>query len=398
MKKNIVFIVIILYILIGCGLFCFLIIPGIKDINKYNNFYEYSSSEKMDLINNIKQKYDGLIKEENEIYNNSLDEINLKYDNLVNDKKKDFENKEKEIQKKYDDLEKDINSQKNKISVLQNNEFFAHGLSEKYYDLQNQWININKELSSLSLKENAEINENNDNKLKSINKLNDDRNGEISLKYKDNSSKIELFNLEMDKEIKDIENINEKKNCFLRNGLFKIIGGFILILIPIIYVIIVFNKLTHLSNKVEESWSQIDVYLKKRADLIPNIVKVVKECSVYENNTFSNISSIRSKVVNSKDKNEEIKASKEFDNKVKEILILNENYPELNSNKNFMDLQNDLRCIEDSIARERYIYNNNVLKYKNKLEKFPSNLVGYLFKFKDEMFFGTDEKEVNVVF
>jgi len=198
-------------------------------------------------------------------------------------------------------------------------------------------------------------------------------------------------------EINEINNRNLNKKDIKLMGTKKIILGITIIFIPIIYIVIVFNKLTILLNNVKEKWSSVDIYLKERADLIPNIVSAVKGYSTHEKDTLKEVTKARNQVVKATTKEEEIIANEKLENEVGKIFMLKEDYPELKANQNFMNLQQNLSEIEDNISLSRVEYNDAVLKYKNKLETFPSNIVANLFNFKPELFFKINKDEKNNV-
>ncbi|MBE6138254.1 MAG: LemA family protein [Firmicutes bacterium] len=154
-----------------------------------------------------------------------------------------------------------------------------------------------------------------------------------------------------------------------------------------VWVIGSYNSLVQLRNAVKDQWSQIDVHLKRRADLIPNIVETVKGYAGHEKETLEAVINARNKAVSAGTKEEEMKANGELTNALSRLFALTEAYPELKANTNFMDLQSTLKETEDKIAFARQFYNDTVLKYKNKLEMFPTNLVASLFGFKPELFF-----------
>ena len=151
--------------------------------------------------------------------------------------------------------------------------------------------------------------------------------------------------------------------------------------------------MTHLSNLVKEKWSQVDIFLKQRTDLIPNIVESVKGFTGHEKSTLTNITKARNQVIKATTKEEEIEANKNLSNAINKLLFLQEDYPELKANTNFMNLQENLKEIENNISYARQIYNKAVLKYKNKLEMFPSNIIADIFNFKPELFFTIDSDD-----
>lgn len=167
----------------------------------------------------------------------------------------------------------------------------------------------------------------------------------------------------------------------------------ILVVIPIIYVVKVYNKLTKLNNRVDSNWSDIDILLKQRSDLIPNIVNSVKGYTKHENATLTNVTKAREKVVNASNRKEEIESNNELDNELSSIFLLNEKYPDLKGDKSFNKLIDNLSEIEDKISISRKDYNDSVLKYMNSIEVFPANIVSSLFGFKEEYYFKTSEEE-----
>jgi LemA protein len=164
-----------------------------------------------------------------------------------------------------------------------------------------------------------------------------------------------------------------------------IVGAIILFLI--LFVIGVYNKLIKLRNMVKDQWSQIDVLLKRRADLIPNLVETVKGYAAHESGTLEAVISARNKAVSATNPHDEMKANGELTQALGRLFALAESYPELKANTNFISLQDSLKETEDKISFARQFYNDAVLSYKNKLEMFPSNIVATMFNFKPEEFF-----------
>lgn len=170
-----------------------------------------------------------------------------------------------------------------------------------------------------------------------------------------------------------------------------IIGGILVLLA--FYVISVYNKLVNHRNKVENQWSQIDIQLKRRADLIPNLVETVKGYAKHEEGTFKEVVEARNKAVNAGTVNEKIEANNELTGALTKLFALTEAYPELKANENFMSLQNDLKDTEDKITYARQFYNDSAMTYDNAIQMFPSNIVAGIFGFKKYEFFKIDEKE-----
>ena len=160
-----------------------------------------------------------------------------------------------------------------------------------------------------------------------------------------------------------------------------------------IYVISTYNGLVAARNKVHDQFSQIDVQLKRRFDLIPNLVETVKGYAKHESETLESVIAARNNYANAKTDVEKVAAANEMSKGVMNIMALAENYPDLKANTNFIDLQNQLKEVEDKISYARQFYNDSVLMYNNKIEMFPSNLVASIFGFKKETFFEADEKE-----
>ena len=170
-----------------------------------------------------------------------------------------------------------------------------------------------------------------------------------------------------------------------------IIVGVIVLLA--LFFVSTYNGLVRLRNMVKDQWSQIDVLLKRRADLIPNLVETVKGYTKHEQETLEAVINARNKAVSATTTEEEMKANGELSGALNRLFALAESYPDLKANQNFMDLQNNLKETEDKISYARQFYNDAVLKYKNKLEVFPSNIVAGMFGFKPEPFFEATDKE-----
>lgn len=169
-----------------------------------------------------------------------------------------------------------------------------------------------------------------------------------------------------------------------------------IVVLIVLYLIITYNGLVKLRNMVKDQWAQVDVLLKRRADLIPNLVETVKGYASHEKDTLEAVINARNKVVTAKTTEEEMKASGELTGALNRLFALAESYPDLKANTNFVDLQNNLKESEDKISYARQFYNDAVLKYKNKLEMFPSNIVASIFGFKPEAFFEVAEKDKEV--
>ena len=167
----------------------------------------------------------------------------------------------------------------------------------------------------------------------------------------------------------------------------------VIVVLIILYVISTYNTLVGLKNKVKDGWSQIEVVLKRRADLIPNLVETVKGYAKHEEGTLTAVIEARNKAVSATTPEETMKADGEMTQALSRLFALTESYPELKANQNFLDLQKSLEETENKITYSRQFYNDNVLNYNNKTEMFPSNIVASLFKFEKFKFFEASEQD-----
>lgn len=159
------------------------------------------------------------------------------------------------------------------------------------------------------------------------------------------------------------------------------------IILIIIYAFILYNNFISLDNKVKEAFSTMDVYLKKRWDLIPNLVETIKGYAKYEEETLTRVTKLRNNVYNEMTNDEKIINNEELSSNVSKIMALKEAYPELKANENFIDLSNKLTKIEDDIANARKYYNGTVRIYNNKVQMFPNNIFAKIFNYKTKRMF-----------
>lgn len=171
-----------------------------------------------------------------------------------------------------------------------------------------------------------------------------------------------------------------------------IIAG-IVIFVIVLYVIITYNGLVGLRNKVNDQWSQIDVELKRRFDLIPNLVNTVKGYTKHESETLENVVKVRNAYLTANSKEQAMNADSELTNAITKLFALAESYPDLKANENFIGLQSELGETENKISYARKFYNDTALGLNNKIEMFPSNVVAKLFKFEKVEFFKAQEAE-----
>ena len=173
-----------------------------------------------------------------------------------------------------------------------------------------------------------------------------------------------------------------------------IVVGVILVLA--FYVVGVYNSLINARNKVKDQFAQIDVQLKRRSDMIPNLVETVKGYSKHEEKTFKEVVEARNKMASANGINEELEASNAVTGALNKLFALSESYPELKANENFLSLQKDLKETEDKLSYARQFYNDTVYKYNNLRERFPSNIVANIFGFKEVKLFEAKEKDREV--
>jgi len=166
-----------------------------------------------------------------------------------------------------------------------------------------------------------------------------------------------------------------------------------IIIVLLIYIFVLYNSFVKLDNKANEAFSTMDVYLKKRWDLIPNIVEVVKGYSKHEKNTLEELVSLRNKTYDNMTNNEKIKTNESISNDISKIMVLAESYPELKASENFINLSKNLTKVEDEIANSRKYYNAVVRMFNNKVSMFPSNICAKIFGYKEKDMFEANSNE-----
>ena len=172
----------------------------------------------------------------------------------------------------------------------------------------------------------------------------------------------------------------------------------VIILIAVVAIIVLFvintyNTLVGLRNKVKDQWAQIDVQLKRRFDLIQKLVETVKGYAKHESDTLEAVVKARNTYLSASTPEAQMKADGELTQAITKLFALSEAYPELKANENFKQLQSELTSTEDKISYARQFYNDIVMKYNNKIEMFPSNIVAGMFNFKTQAFFEVNEEE-----
>ena len=172
-------------------------------------------------------------------------------------------------------------------------------------------------------------------------------------------------------------------------GVWIIIGVIVLIAL---YVVNTYNTFVKLRNRVKDQWAQIEVQLKRRFDLIPNIVETVKGYAKHESDTLKGVIEARNKFTVASTPEDEMKANNELTGAIRQLFALSESYPELKADTSFLKLQSNLEETEDKISSARQFYNDTVLSLNNKVELFPSNLVAKIFGFKKKAFFEAESE------
>ncbi|MBD9107298.1 LemA family protein [bacterium] len=167
----------------------------------------------------------------------------------------------------------------------------------------------------------------------------------------------------------------------------------IVLVLIVLWAISVYNSLIALRNRVKDQWAQIDVQLKRRFDLIPNLVETVKGYTKHESETLEAVIKARNTYVSATVPEEQMKADGELTKAISKLFALTESYPELKANTNFQALQQELTETESKIAAARQFYNDTVMVYNNKVSMVPSNIIASLFKFNKEAFFEANETE-----
>jgi len=160
----------------------------------------------------------------------------------------------------------------------------------------------------------------------------------------------------------------------------------------VFFVVSMYNSLIRLRNQVKNAWSQIDVQLKRRHDLIPNLLEAVKGYMVHERETLQNITNARTQAMSATTVEDKSKAELKLTDAMTKFNLVVENYPDLKANQNFLSLQEELSSTENKISFSRQNYNDQVLYYNNKIEMFPSNILAGMFNFAKEAFFELEDK------
>ena len=174
-----------------------------------------------------------------------------------------------------------------------------------------------------------------------------------------------------------------------------------IVILLLVWGVITYNQLVSERLKVRTQWSQIDVVLKQRFDLIPNLVETVKGYAAHENEALQAVTDARSRYLGASDAEGQMKASAELSGAMSRLMAVAESYPDLKANQNFLHLQQQLAAMEEKLANYRQFYNDTVMRYDRLLETVPTNLIANMFHFERAEFFKVEEAEkakVNIKF
>ncbi len=160
----------------------------------------------------------------------------------------------------------------------------------------------------------------------------------------------------------------------------------------VLWIVLIFNGLVQLRNQVKNAWAQIDVQLKRRHDLIPNLVETAKGYMQHERSTLENITKARNLATQAGSVGEHSKAETQLNQAMSQFFLVVENYPDLKANENFLSLQEELTSTENKISFARQFYNDETMKFNTKIEMFPSNIVAGTFNFKQAEFFEIEDE------
>ncbi len=168
----------------------------------------------------------------------------------------------------------------------------------------------------------------------------------------------------------------------------------IIVAVIVLFLIAMYNGLITARNRVDEAWSDIEVQLKRRYDLIPNLVNTVKGYAKHEDSVFTKVTDARTRAMSAPTPHDKLAAENMLTQSLKSLFAVAEAYPDLKANQNFLSLQKDITDTEDKIQAARRFYNGNVRDYNTKLQTFPSNIFAGMFNFTAREFFDIDEKGV----
>jgi LemA protein len=166
-----------------------------------------------------------------------------------------------------------------------------------------------------------------------------------------------------------------------------------IIALVVLWIVFAYNSLIRARNRVKEAWSDISIQLKRRYDLIPNIVETVKGYAQYEKSVFEEVTNARTRAMGTNNKIEKAEAENQFSATIKTLFAVAENYPDLKANANFLELQRELSDTENKIQASRRFYNSVTLDLNTRIQVFPTNVMARMFGFKEEEFFALENDE-----
>jgi LemA protein len=165
----------------------------------------------------------------------------------------------------------------------------------------------------------------------------------------------------------------------------------VVVVLLLLYVIVTYNGLVRLRNRIQNAWAQIDVQLRRRYDLIPNLVETVKGYATHEKGTFEAVTQARANAINAQGPAAQAQAENMISGALKSLFAVTEAYPDLKANQNFLSLQEELSGTEGRISYARQYYNDAVLKLNTKIQSFPANILAGMFGFKEHEYFEADD-------
>jgi LemA protein len=174
----------------------------------------------------------------------------------------------------------------------------------------------------------------------------------------------------------------------------------VIVVLLALYIVFTYNRLVRTRNQIDNAYSQIDVQLKRRYDLIPNLVETVKGYAAHEKSTFEAVTAARANAINAQQGSspaEQAAAENQLSGALKSLFAVAEAYPDLKANQNFLNLQEELTSTEDRIAYARQFYNDSVLGYNNRIQSFPGNMIAGSFKFGQREYFEGDPEATGPV-
>ena len=170
-----------------------------------------------------------------------------------------------------------------------------------------------------------------------------------------------------------------------------IVGLFVMVAAIAIWM---YNMLVKMNERIDNAWAQIDVQLKKRADLIPNLIETVKGYAKHEKTVFENVTKARSAMMDAKTVSEKAKADNMLSSTLKSLFAVAENYPKLEASKNFMHLQEELSGVESKVAYARQFYNDSVLDFNAKIQMIPFNFIAGMLRYKQREYFKVEDESI----